>query len=673
MSTGRPCGSVVGNSEITNGPIITRNHGRPIPDYVLAAAKNTLNLETLTKLFWGLSPESFRPELLDVLFHHLQPDRRTPPPPLTSFDSTAALEEHESSRLRRLQIGKFCLSEGLRSVLKNCPQSQLEQIVQTILPHLENIGSWLNFFASGPTPYNSVANSELVDPGICCTVLVACLELGNKELARRICSDGFADYSIHSWCAIQDSNNRADLSFGYCHAVDFFSAVMKSENGRQRVMDILCHGADRTCRSLRGKVLSAASARCRHIAMLDRELFQRRLDQQRYSYPDPVALSVVMDYLAKVLDIVQNLVTHPMLSRSFLKSNFFASYCQAIQVWLVKKCDIERDPERRWLAYGNAALAQIMIDMEGKRSSANWKLYAPALLSIVKSGFINILLVGMGSNSKQNEDGLFIAKCLGLFRNQCSLHPRLAKSLASALQVSCGEAIDVPDYLAGTGYEEYWGNLIRLITAGSTITTDEKSHLCDYLNCPGNQRTFSPSKSCVGCHSVTYCSHECQTADWKAFHREECEVARGEYIIGLQANRPHYFQHVRLFQAELTARRARLLLASDTFIGGKDGLSEGPCVLDLGTWAAKYQTCENFIKYQESPHYLDSRVKALVFHDDFKIIDSQFSLIQAQYHFGGQKLVVLCKVQQDKSVSADAAEEFKVLYCVTKFLGPVED
>ncbi|KAF6761432.1 hypothetical protein DFP72DRAFT_842357 [Ephemerocybe angulata] len=553
------------------------------------------------------SRDSFRPELLDVLFHHLQPDRRTPPPLRNSFHTTAALEEHEISRLQRLQIRKFCLSEGLHSVLKSCPQSQLEQIAQTILPHLENIASWLNFFASGPAPYNAVVNAELVDPGICCTVLVACLELGNKELACRICSGGFADYSIHAWYSIQDSDNRTNLPSGYCHAVDFFSAVMKSENGRQRVIDILCHGADRMCRSLRGKVLSAASARCRHIAMLDRDLFQGRLDQQRYTYLDPVALSVAMDYLAKVLDIVQNLVTHPLLSRAFLMSDFFASYCQAIQVWLVKKCDIEQDPERRWLAYGNTALAQIMIDMEDKRSSANWKLYAPALLSIVKSGFINILLVGMVSNSKQNKDGFFIAKCLGLFRNQCSLHPRLAKSLASALQVSCGEAINVPDYLAGTGYEEYWGNLTRLITAGSTITPDEKSHLCDYLN------------------------------------------------------------------AELTARQAKLLLASDTFIGGKDGLSEGPYVLDLGTWAAKYQTCENFIQYQESPHYLDSRVKALVFHDNFKIIDSQFSLIQAQYHFGGQKLVVLCKVQQDKSVSADAAEEFKVLYCVTKFLGPVED
>lgn len=36
-------------------------------------------------------------------------------------------------------------------------------------------------------------------------------------------------------------------------------------------------------------------------------------------------------------------------------------------------------------------------------------------------------------------------------------------------------------------------------------------------------------RTCSGCHSVVYCSSECQKEDWRAFHRKECSQMSKEF------------------------------------------------------------------------------------------------------------------------------------------------
>ncbi|TEB21942.1 hypothetical protein FA13DRAFT_1525508 [Coprinellus micaceus] len=42
---------------------------------------------------------------------------------------------------------------------------------------------------------------------------------------------------------------------------------------------------------------------------------------------------------------------------------------------------------------------------------------------------------------------------------------------------------------------------------------------------------------CLWCHSVVYCSRQCQHDDWRVFHREECPNSRlnriGTYALSL--------------------------------------------------------------------------------------------------------------------------------------------
>ncbi|KAJ3529313.1 hypothetical protein NMY22_g9046 [Coprinellus aureogranulatus] len=61
-------------------------------------------------------------------------------------------------------------------------------------------------------------------------------------------------------------------------------------------------------------------------------------------------------------------------------------------------------------------------------------------------------------------------------------------------------------------------------------------YLCDNPACtrPTASTKEEHAKECRGCSSVAYCSIECQVADWKTMHKNECERAR-KYYDGLSS------------------------------------------------------------------------------------------------------------------------------------------
>ncbi|KAJ3539024.1 hypothetical protein NMY22_g4921 [Coprinellus aureogranulatus] len=66
------------------------------------------------------------------------------------------------------------------------------------------------------------------------------------------------------------------------------------------------------------------------------------------------------------------------------------------------------------------------------------------------------------------------------------------------------------------------------------IAGGKKAMLCSNINhVDHNQDSF---RMCGRCHSVTYCSKQCQREDWAALHRQECAAIRRIYTEAKQAD-----------------------------------------------------------------------------------------------------------------------------------------
>jgi|GEM_PF-7070644 len=59
-----------------------------------------------------------------------------------------------------------------------------------------------------------------------------------------------------------------------------------------------------------------------------------------------------------------------------------------------------------------------------------------------------------------------------------------------------------------------------------------QNHSC--VQCEKLFSKKSELKKCIGCHSVKYCSKECQTADWKKSHKPQCQKLNEERIARLK-------------------------------------------------------------------------------------------------------------------------------------------
>jgi hypothetical protein len=48
---------------------------------------------------------------------------------------------------------------------------------------------------------------------------------------------------------------------------------------------------------------------------------------------------------------------------------------------------------------------------------------------------------------------------------------------------------------------------------------DRVRHVCTSVSCATAEK-YDADRLCAGCRSVSYCSYECQRADWKGHNRE---------------------------------------------------------------------------------------------------------------------------------------------------------
>ncbi|KAF6755679.1 hypothetical protein DFP72DRAFT_1169505 [Ephemerocybe angulata] len=72
-------------------------------------------------------------------------------------------------------------------------------------------------------------------------------------------------------------------------------------------------------------------------------------------------------------------------------------------------------------------------------------------------------------------------------------------------------------------------------TPAKLLPRDAEERLCDNLKHKPHKSGSSsfasrPERVCNRCHSVAYCSRQCQAEDWKALHRFECDVMSLKYM-----------------------------------------------------------------------------------------------------------------------------------------------
>ncbi|TEB21964.1 hypothetical protein FA13DRAFT_1526508 [Coprinellus micaceus] len=77
----------------------------------------------------------------------------------------------------------------------------------------------------------------------------------------------------------------------------------------------------------------------------------------------------------------------------------------------------------------------------------------------------------------------------------------------------------------GLGFTWGWGEM---------LVDERQESLCDNMKhkdrvVVSEKTSDLPERSCSRCHSVVYCSVECQSEDWQTFHRAECSHMRKQY------------------------------------------------------------------------------------------------------------------------------------------------
>ncbi|KAJ3505656.1 hypothetical protein NMY22_g17505 [Coprinellus aureogranulatus] len=124
------------------------------------------------------------------------------------------------------------------------------------------------------------------------------------------------------------------------------------------------------------------------------------------------------------------------------------------------------------------------------------------------------------------------------------------------------------------------------------VDKEFRVRLCDNLKHYDRMTEPCESKSqaenaCSRCHSVVYCSAECQLEDWRAFHRLECAHMSKDYEDRKSRNQI-YSYHDRTFQASFMRYQYETLavqrdLGGTRYAHGRDGIVNVDVMRPFGT------------------------------------------------------------------------------------------
>ncbi|KAF6753409.1 hypothetical protein DFP72DRAFT_1069395 [Ephemerocybe angulata] len=674
-----------------------------IPGHVLTAARDG-PAPSVAKLISGLTHDNYTLEVVDLILLPLHPDNRTPPPPrprnLHRMDPAEEQRLLKQLQQHRVRGGKalYCATEGLMSLLPSCPTDKREATITRILPQLDNLLEWYIYFLKGQIPQSSGddSNVEYRNPSRPCTALLHLIAVDtsfNDRLLNSDLTDKVVAYAIAAWAARGPRTNEAYISFvmGHdkCPITQLLSTFLSSDDGRQRVFDAICYKPLYESKALRAMVIEGAVSRCRSVAQLSRKSVEDDLKVAppggRKKVP---AVQAVLEYLHTLLIVVQKFSEDLVISRELMRSDFFEAICRALLVW-VKKCrrgHEEAVPKQR--AFIALAGIQGMIVLQSQRSATLWRLSACAVEGTVRGGYVELLVEGMLANpSKDAPDSKVILDTLELLKLQSGMHPSLAGPLSWRMRELYGDnyynSSSVGLEKSSTYHKKWCSMAFDVLAASFSLDNGEfgrNTFICDNMKCPGDRRRFSPSLTCSNCHSMIYCSHECQKEDWSALHRDECAPARREYYQARHCDKPHYTQAKRKFHAVYTARRADwatmglgdILHQEDIGVATQTPKAQ-PAIIELSLWRNLIHTIEEYIQLRglsiqsnnEVPQYhLDKRICALLSSFTKEDADMGIRLVEGAYQFGNRTIFILAKLQE---IPGEEAHAHELLYSIMKF------
>ncbi|KAJ3507803.1 hypothetical protein NMY22_g16818 [Coprinellus aureogranulatus] len=543
--------------------------GGLIPDELISNAKRPGigSIDALYELFRNLSSSSFRMDLVDVVFHHLQPKWMLPPETSPTL-STSEREFLQEFRVEQAKSADFCTAEALCAMLLVAPPHLYGRVVDEVIAHLDDYFGWVKYLASDRVPaHDGHEWTGLSNPTRQCRAILSMMEEEDKRLIKAIVlSNQLIDFAITAWVAEDPATCDAYVSFEaehLCPIVDLFHNLLSSEVLRQKIFDVLF--ASGKGKKLRMEVVRAAISRCSCISRMEREVAEdmakvtMRSEKKNKIKEKMTALEAIFKYLAELLHVVSRLCLNADMSRAFMKSTFYSEFTQALRSWLLEKSRrTDEDAKDRHRGFKLLQMVESLAASQAiEHGDRHWKLVGNACLQIIKGGGIAILIEGMHSIQARDKRGVIVRHMLVPIQDQCHRHPAVAESMSSEIVKFLGESFWNTKTFAHTGWTKLWDTVSLDFLAGSlTPFKRDVYSLCDNLDCDRDLVSSTSSRMCSGCNSVVYCSDACQQYDWEELHRGECHAAREDYGIDQGPEKIRYRQWMRQYQAQLAANRA---------------------------------------------------------------------------------------------------------------------
>ncbi|KAJ3526032.1 hypothetical protein NMY22_g10332 [Coprinellus aureogranulatus] len=222
-----------------------------------------------------------------------------------------------------------------------------------------------------------------------------------------------------------------------------------------------------------------------------------------------------------------------------------------------------------------------------------WTSYSPSsvlrnMADVASNGIVQLVSSGRALRADERRGPLdeafdvmtLYAQFLDVFPSIYEDTIKFFEPLAIDLRPFVGGNID-PDTYASSRNTNFSLDVAGLKIMRQFVEKESRVRLCDNLKHYDKMAEPCESKSqaengCSRCHSVVYCSAECQMEDWRAFHRLECAKMAKDYQD--RKNRDQiYSYHDRAFQASFMRYQYESLavqrdLGSIQYAHGRDGI-----------------------------------------------------------------------------------------------------
>ncbi|KAJ3548601.1 hypothetical protein NMY22_g1210 [Coprinellus aureogranulatus] len=452
---------------------------------MLAQAKQLGNILALRSMISALRPENFTLEVVDVVLHHICNGLPNPLPQYTYEDDYPSMSD-------TVMGAAICANDALYLLTHICPPPLALQMHDKILEHFDELMDCLNFLVWYPDHTRTSPAESVCNPTKACVALIHIIHHAGNRQAELAQSLKVINYAIAAWAA-QDYKGLPWIASSHtdtCPTIKLIHSLLAFSPECQQIVCDLLGGDSKESAFLRQRFVENARQRCDDMTNTRRAPEEERRREfskrqhkslaEKFSTGMTTVLESTMLYLDSVQAVVESLCINSVIAKSFLTSDYFRSFAEALKSWMVFQSDKETDGVERYIGFELATRVQGLANIQNTKYR---KLSLLAQLYMVHGGLLDVLVEAMQSvpksdkiNSRNLEQSLLMVKQL------CSRSPKLGAMLAKPLSEARPKPMDV-SFIRGTGYEEMWRSLALHVTASAAVDLidDEKIVICDYM------------------------------------------------------------------------------------------------------------------------------------------------------------------------------------------------